>query len=122
MGRVWRLLYSSYQNFQCKARVLGTYSDWYRMECGIHQGVFLSLLKYVAFIDPLVRELENSNLGCNIAGIRTSPIGYADDMATASLSKVNVDKSLVLIDQYAKKWCYAYNAKKSAILVFGETR
>ena len=122
VGKVWRLLYSSYQNFQCKARVLGTYSDWYRMECGIHQGGFLSLLKYVAFIDPLIRELEVSNLGCNVVGIPTSPIGYADDMATASLSKVNVDKSLTLIDQYAKKWRYAYNAKKSAILIFGESK
>ena len=92
------------------------------MECGIHQGGFLSLLKYVAFIDPLLRDLENSGLGCSIAGLPTSHVGYADDMSTACLSKINVDKSLSIIDDYAKKWRYSYNAKKSAILIFGETR
>ena len=122
VGRVWRMLYSSYKNFQCKVRIAGTYSDWYEMECGIHQGGVLSLLKYIAFIDPLLRDLEMSNLGCQVAGIPTSPVGYADDMSTACTSKVNVDKSLTLIDQYAKKWRYSYNAKKSAILVFGENR
>ena len=62
-GKVWRLLYATYQNFKCKARVANTYSDWYTMQCGIHQGGFLSLLKYVAFIDPLLRDLEKSRLG-----------------------------------------------------------
>ena len=33
-----------------------------------------------------------------------------------------VDKSLMIISQYAKKWRYSYNAKKSAILVFGESK
>ena len=122
VGRVWRLLYSSYKNFQCKVRISGSYSDWYTMECGIHQGGFLSLLKYVAFIDPLLRDLEQSGLGCNVAGVPTSPIGYADDMSTACISKISVDKSLAQIAQYANRWRYSYNAKKSAILVFGETR
>ena len=39
-GRVWRLLYQTYQDFWCKVRIGGTMSDWYRMQCGIHQGVF----------------------------------------------------------------------------------
>ena len=42
--------------------VRGKYSDWYHMEYGIHQGGFLSLQKYTAFIDPLLRILENSGL------------------------------------------------------------
>ena len=120
-GRVWRMLYASYQNFRCKTRICNTYSDWYTMECGIHQGGFLSLLKYTAFIDPLIRKLELSGLGCKIIDIPTSPVGYADDMASASLSKLNTDKSLNIIYEYARKWRYKYNAKKSAVMVYGET-
>ena len=91
------------------------------MECSIHQGGFLSLLKYTAFIDPLIRKLERSGLGCKIVDIPTSPVGYADDMASASLSKLNTDKSLNIINEYARKWSYKYNAKKSAVMVYGET-
>ena len=121
-GKIWRLLYSSYQNFRCKVRISDTYSDWYTMECGIHQGGFLSLLKYVAFIDPLIRILERSQLGCRVADVPTNPIGYADDMASACPSKANIDKSLSIMDNYSRRWRYSYNAKKSAVLVFGEGR
>ena len=85
------------------------------MECGIHQGGYLSLLKYTAFIDPLIRKLEKYGLGCTVVGIPVSPVGYADDMATCSYSKNNLDKALDKVSGYADKWRYAYNASKSAI-------
>ena len=119
-GRIWRLLYQTYQDFWCKARVGGLYSQWYKMECGIHQGGFLSLLKYTAFIDPLIRELELSGLGCHVVGIPTNPVGYADDMATCCPSKYSLDSSLTLVSDYSNRWRYAYNAKKSAIMIYGE--
>ena len=120
VGKAWRLLYSTYQDFRCKVRISGVYSDWYTMECGIHQVGFLSLLKYVAFIDPLLRDLVKSELGCRVAGVPSNPVGYADDMA--STSKAGTDRTLGIVSRHAKKWRYTYNAKKSAVLVFGETR
>ena len=121
-GKIWRLLYQTYQIFWCKVRVGGLYSDWYHMECGIHQGGFLSLLKYTAFIDPLIRELESSNLGCKVVGIPTSPVGYADDMATSSVSKQRLDSALEVVSEYANRWRYSYNAGKSAIMIYGESK
>ena len=121
-GRIWRLLYQTYQNFWCKTRVGGIYSDWYRMECGIHQGGFLSLLKYTAFIDPLIRILEQSRYGCQVVGVPTSPVGYADDMATCSLSKQKLDSALLLVSEYANRWRYSYNASKSAVMIYGESK
>ena len=91
------------------------------MECGIHQGGFLSLLKYTAFIDTLLRNIEQDDLGYRVAGIPTNPVGYADDMASACTSKTVVDKLLNNVHNHANKWRYEYNASKSAVLVFGET-
>ena len=122
VGKVWRLLYLSYQNFWCKVRINGQYSDWYKMECGIHQGGYLSLLKYTAFIDPLLREIEESGMGCFISGIPTSPLGYTDDMAAACLTKAKIDYVLRMIYAHSLKWRYKYNASKSAVMIYGETR
>ena len=97
VGKAWRLLYSTYQDFKCKVRISGVYSDWYSMECGIHQGGFLSLMKYVAFIDPLLRELGNSEPGCRVEGVPSNHVGYADDMASASVSKVGTDRTLGIV-------------------------
>ena len=122
VGKVWRLLYLSYQIIWCKVRINGQYSDWYKMECGIHQGGYLSLLKYTAFIDPLLREIETSGIGCCISSVPTSPLGYADDMAMACLSKPKIDSVLRTVYTHSLKWRYRYNAAKSAVMIYGETR
>ena len=119
-GRLWRLLYKSYVNFKCKVRIHDMYSQWYTMSCGIHQGGYMSLIKYIAFIDSLLIELELSGLCCSILGINTSPLGYADDMTTASISKIRADRAINLVYTHSCKWRYQLNAKKCAVLVYGE--
>ena len=92
------------------------------MECGIYQGEYLSLLKYTAFIDPLIREIERSGHGCCITGIPTSPLGYANDIATACFSKGKIDRVLEMVYAHSIKWRYKSNASKSAIMNYGETK
>ena len=57
------------------------------MECGIHQGGYLSLLKYAAFIDPLLRRIEGDNIGVSVGNVQTTPVGFADDMSACTKSK-----------------------------------
>ena len=121
-GKLWRLLYKSYEELKCKVRLMGTYSDWYSMRCGIHQGGVLSLLKYVAFIDPLLREIEHSGLAYCIARVPTSPVGYADDLSVCSTSKCNLDQSMKVVYEYSCKWRFFYNPGKSAVMVYGERK
>ena len=91
------------------------------MLCGIHQGGFLSLIKYTAFINSLLVVLKESKLCCSISYIKTTPLGYADDIAAASTSKNKMDRVLLVVDEHSKLWRYDLNAKKSAILVHGES-
>ena len=72
-GRTWRLLYRSYINFMCKVRIKHKCSTWFEMGCRIHQGFFLSLFKYVAFINQLIVELRDSGLCCRIKELYSSP-------------------------------------------------
>ena len=122
VGKEWRLLYASYNDFWCKVRLHGIYSDWYPMQCGIHQGGYLSLLKYVAFIDPLLRKIQNAGVGCSIVGIPACPLGYADDMAAACPSRLKLDETLRIANTFSMQWEYSYNAKKSAVMIYGENR
>ena len=92
------------------------------MRCGIHQGGFLSLLKYSAFIDPLLREIQSSEYVCRILRIPSSPVGYADDLSLCSLSKFNMDQVLKIVYNYSCRWRFHYNASKSAIMVYGESK
>ena len=119
-GRTWRLLYRAYLDFKCRVRIGDKCSDWYNMLCGIHQGGFLSSTKYIAFINPLVDKLELSDLCCKVGTIRASPVSYADDLATACISKRKLDCVLEIVYEYSRKWRFDFNAGKSAIMVYGE--
>ena len=121
-GRTWRILYRGYNDFRCRVRVDDKLSEWYVMRCGIHQGGFLSLMKYTAFIDSLILDLEQSHLCCNVCSIPSSPAGYADDLATATISKGRTDLVHKMVYEYGRKWRFNFNAKKSAVLVYGETK
>ena len=120
-GSTWRLLYKTYIGFKCRVRIYDKMSNEYEMKCGIHQGGYLSLLKYIAFINTLIERLEESNLCATIYGLSVSPLGYADDIASASTSKSKVDAVLKIVFEHSRKWRYDFNAGKSAILVYGES-
>ena len=61
-GKTWRLFYRSYIDFMCKVRIRDMSSEWYKMMCGIHQGGFLSLINYMAFINQMIINLRDSKM------------------------------------------------------------
>ena len=72
-GKTLRLLYRGYIDFECRVRIRGSLSDPYKLSCGIHQGGYLSLLKYTVFINSLLTNLRDSNLCAKIYRIPSTP-------------------------------------------------
>ena len=121
-GKTWRLLYRGYMDFKCCVKLKNTYSDWYKLQTGIHQGGFMSLMKYAIFINSLLVKLKNENICCKIFNTPSTPLGYADDVATACLSKPRLDRAMEIVYTHGCVWRYELNAKKSGVLVLGENR
>ena len=115
-------MYRAYIDFKYRVRLGDQCSEWYSLLCGIHQGGFLSRTKYVAFINSPILELEKSKLCCQVQSIPASPAGYADDLAAACVSKNNIDRVMDTVNKYGLKWRFRFNAKKSAVLVYGESK
>ena len=57
-----------------------------------------------------------------VQSIPSTPVGYADDLASASTTKQKTDRALQLVHNFGRKWRFEFNARKSAILVYGEGR
>ena len=79
------------------------------------------IYKYTAYIDSLIVSLERSNLCCGIYRVKSSPVGYADDMAACTTSKRKMDLVMEKVHQHGCDWRYSFNAGKSAVLIFGES-
>ena len=121
-GKLWRMLYLCYCNFRCCARVGGHVSTWYQLKCGIHQGGYMSLIKYTAFINSLLKAMQQLKVCCKIYRTPSAPVGYADDIAACCRLKNDLDKVMTAVDNHGRTWRYEFNAKKSGVLVFGETK
>ena len=120
-GKTWRLLYRCYIDFKCCVKINGTYSDWYEPLCGIHQGGFTSLMKYTVFINLLLVTLKEADISCKIYRTPSTPLGYADDIATCCVSKFKLDKAMDIVYNHGCVWRYEFNAKESGVFVYGES-
>ena len=115
-------MYRCYIDFSCRVRVGTNLSDPYGLHCGIHQGGYLSLLKYTVFINSLLVSLRNSGLCAKIYPMPSIPLGYADDLVACCLSKIKTDAAMLAVYNHGCKWHYDFNARKSSVLVYGENR
>ena len=82
----------------------------------------MSLMKYTVFINSLLVQLKNSDICCKLYRTPSTPLGYADDVATCCLSKHKLDRAMTIVHDHGCTWRYELNAKKSGVLVYGETR
>ena len=57
------------------------------------------MLNYIAFINTLLKNLEESNLCCAIYNVKTSLLGYAGDVASAFTSKIKLDMVMNIVNE-----------------------
>ena len=116
--KTWRLLYRGYVKFQCRVRINCQFSEPYVLFCGIHQGGYLSLLKYTIFINSLLVSLRDPGLCVKVYRTPSNPLGYA---AACCITKRKTDAVMDAVYQHGCTWRYDFNARKSGVLVFGES-
>ena len=49
----------------------------------------------------------------------STPVCYADDLASCSTSKHKLDQAIDVVSAHGHTWRYNFNAKKSGIFVYG---
>ena len=95
-------------------------SKWFAVNQGVRQGGILSTLIYNLFIDGLLIELEESNLGTCILDNKIGNCSLADDLTLSCTSPANLQNMLDIVNVYSCRWRYIINPLKSNIIVFGD--
>lgn len=93
-------------------------SDEYGLECGVRQGGLTSPVLFNLYVNRLIVELSNTNVGCSIDGHCINSISYADDMVLLSPSIASIRRLLGVCEEYAKSHGLLYNVKKCELLIF----
>ncbi|KAL0830681.1 hypothetical protein ABMA28_002818 [Loxostege sticticalis] len=112
------LLQYWYANQVNSVRWVNTFSEEYRLECGVRQGGLTSPRLFNLYIDELIVGLSNMRVGCWVDGVCINSISYADDMVLLAPTVRALRSMLNLCESYAKYHGLVYNVKKSEYMVF----
>ena len=91
----------------------------FTIDCGVKQGGILSPFLFNIYINDLIEECTNANLGAVFGIINVSIIVYADDILLISPVDSHLQKLLNICSNYGQFWRIKFNPLKSSIIEFG---
>ena len=109
---MWRAIYNYYKFSIVKVKIDGNTSKEFVIKEGVKQGGILSPYLFNFFMNELLDESDNMNLGATIGKFNLSLISYCDDLIILSPYVKHVHELLKLCSEYANKWKLVFNINK----------
>ena len=102
---VVRALIYAYEKQKGSVKLGSKHSSEFDIRNGTRQGSVLSPYLFSAcYLDGLIVKLRKLGLGCYVAGIWFGAVAYADDLALLATSRLELQKMLVVCEEYAKDY------------------
>ena len=70
------------------------------------------------YIDPLLKEINTSKVGCYVGDIACNAFAYADDIALLSPTKQGLNQLIKICETFSLNYSIKFNSSKSRLIVF----
>jgi len=99
------------------------YSSWFKLRCGVRQGVVLSPYLFALYVDVIIEKVRQQRIGCCIGSFCVSILLYADDMLLLAPSLEALQQLVLICENELSALDLSINAKKSVCTsrYFGST-
>jgi hypothetical protein len=115
-GKMLLALKSLYKDIQCRVRVNGNMTEYFRVQCGLTQGCLLSPFLFNMYINELCMELKALNNGIDINGESINSLLYADDLVLMAQNENDLQEMLNTLECCCTKWKMNINYDKSKVM------
>ena len=85
---------------------------------GVKQGEVLSPLLFSVYLDDLLCELRQANVGCHMNGYFVGAVIYADDITLLGPTRSSILSMLSVCDVYARNMDILFNPAKNQLYIF----
>jgi hypothetical protein len=118
-GKMWRVMKRMYESSKSAVLLDRKRSETIDLEQGVAQGWSLSPILFSVFINGLLKDVEEAEIGIDLSGDgRLGGLFFADDFVGVSESKDQLQKFIDVVHAYCRKWRLKANVSKSAVMVF----
>ena len=121
-GKVYNSIKSIYSNTISAVRLGNKLTEWFDCSTGVKQGDSLSPTIFAIFVNDLVDEIRDLDLGVKVDHTSISMLLYADDIVFIAESEDNLQVMLDKMHEWCKKWRVLVNTDKSKIVHFRHGR
>ena len=108
----FRALVTYYGNSQIIIKYNGDKSNKILINDGVKQGGILSGYLFNYYMNDLITNCVNLNIGCKIGEHNVSMIAYCDDLFLMAPTKEQMDILLKEVENYSVKWKIKFNINK----------
>jgi hypothetical protein len=116
-----KILKKYYDTSQGMIKLNGVLSNRFNINCGVKQGGILSPYLFNFFINDLIEECVNRNIGAKFEHLNLSIIVYADDILLLSPIEKHLQMLINICGEYGLKWGIKFNSEKSFFITFGNS-
>ena len=113
-----RLLMNMYVNQKIQVKWNNLLSAQCQISNGVKQGGCISPTLFSVYLDKLITNLRQSNIGCRYQGDYMGVFCYADDLSLICPSFSGIKEMLRICESYALDFEINFNAKKSQLIHF----
>ncbi|VDI63084.1 Hypothetical predicted protein [Mytilus galloprovincialis] len=118
---IWEIIYEMYHDLTSRIKWKGKYSTSFPIRQGVRQGGILPTHFYKAYIEDLLIQLEESNVGLHLGTNYFGCPTCADDILLLSSSDEDMQVMLNTVNTYSKEHQYTIHPTKSVLLKQNQT-
>ena len=99
-GKMWKFLNDLYQGGKARVRVDGQLSEEYSEQRGVKQGCVLSRALLLLVMNPLLKQLQSTQLGLTVNEFYSGRFLHADDIRTLATSEASLQAQVALVNEF----------------------
>ena len=96
--------------------------EYFAVDKGVRQGGILSPFLFKLYIDGILKEITEMNVGCKLGPVRINILAYADDLVLISDTRKHLEEINLRLLEYIEHLNLLMNKDKSKCLIFENSR
>ena len=117
-GNIYKCIKALYSHPLARVKVNNNVTEWFEINSGVRQGDSLSPSLFGLFINDLISEIKDLNIGIKIKDELVSILAFADDNMILVDNEEDLQKMLKHVELWCAKWRLKVNTDKTNIVHF----